>query len=103
MRVKAYERQQTDEPDKQLDIEAYLDFIDKKKIIEKSENWETFKRYFNIAVPGDKGQAKNLRWMDRLNELRRVVAHSHKRAFKSDDLDFLEWIRAEFEKRLLEA
>jgi hypothetical protein len=103
MRVKAYERQQSDEPEKQLDIEAYLDFIDKKKIIEKQENWEVFKQYFNIPFAGEKGQAKNLRWMDRLNELRRVVAHSHKRAFKSDDLDFLEWIREEFEKRLLEA
>jgi len=103
MRVKAYERQQSDELDKQLDIEAYLDFIDKKKIIEKPENWEVFKNYFNIPLPGEKGQARNLRWMDRLNELRRVVAHSHKRAFKSDDLDFLEWIRKEFERRLLEA
>lgn len=101
MRVKAYERQQADEPDKQLDLEAYLDFIDKKKIIEKPENWEVFKKYFNIPFLGEKGQAKNLRWMDRLNELRRVVAHSHKRSFKSDDLDFLEWIRQEFEKHLL--
>ncbi|WP_315806507.1 MULTISPECIES: DGQHR domain-containing protein [unclassified Bradyrhizobium] len=103
MRVKAYERQQSDDIDKQLDLEAYLDFIDKKKIIEKQENWDVFKKYFNIPLQGEKGQAKNLRWMDRLNELRRVVAHSHKRAFKSDDLDFLEWIRDEFEKRLLEA
>jgi DNA sulfur modification protein DndB len=101
MRVKAYERQQSDELDKQLDIEAYLDFIDKKKIIEKQENWEIFKKYFNIPFPEEKGQAKNLRWMDRLNELRRVVAHSHKRSFTSGDLDFLEWIKQEFEKRLL--
>lgn len=103
MRVRAYERQQSDDVDKQLDIEAYLDFIDKKKIIEKPENWEVFKKYFNIPLAGEKGQAKNLKWMDRLNELRRVVAHSHKRSFTSDDLDFLEWIRTEFETRLLDA
>jgi hypothetical protein len=103
MRVKAYERQQAEEPEKQLDIETYLDFIDKKKIIEKPENWEVFKKYFNIPLPGEKGQAKNLRWMDRLNELRRVVAHSHKRAFKKEDLDFLEWIHGAFEKKLLES
>jgi hypothetical protein len=102
MRVKAYERQQADELEKQLDIEAYLDFIDKKKIIERPENWEHFKKYFNIPLKGEKGQAKNLKWMDRLNELRRVIAHSHKRAFTNDDLDFLEWIRLEFEKKLLE-
>lgn len=103
MRVKAYERQQSDEPNKQLEIEAYLDFIDKKKIIEKQENWDVFKKYFNIPLPGEKGQAKNLRWMDRLNELRRVVAHSHKRAFNNEDLDFLEWIKVEFEKKLLDS
>jgi len=104
MKVKAYDRQQSEEPDKQLDLEVYLDFIDKKKIVEKPENWEVFKKYFNIPLRGEKGQAKNLRWMDRLNELRRVVAHSHsKRAFTKEDLDFLEWIRGEFEKKLLES
>ena len=102
MRVKAYERQQEELPDKQLDLEAYLDFIDKKKIIEKTENWNAFKVYFDIPLPNEKGFAKNLKWMDRLNELRRVVAHPHKRAFKTDDLGFLSWIRGAFEKKLLE-
>jgi DNA sulfur modification protein DndB len=99
--VKAYERQQEDAPEKQLELDAYLDFIDKKKIIEKSENWTAFKPYFDIPLPGEKGYAKNLKWMDRLNELRRVVAHPHKRAFKSDDLAFLEWIKGAFEEKLL--
>ena len=101
MRVKAYERQQEDAPEKQLEMEAYLDFIDKKKIIEKNENWGIFKHYFDIPLRGEKGYAKNLKWMDRLNELRRIVAHPHKRAFKSDDLEFLEWIRRAFEEKLL--
>jgi DNA sulfur modification protein DndB len=52
---------------------------------------------------GEKGYAKNLKWMDRLNELRRVVAHPHKRAFKQDDLSFLEWIKKAFEDKLLSA
>jgi DGQHR domain-containing protein len=91
MRVKAYERQQGDAVEKQLDLEAYLDFIDKKKIVEK--NYDAVKAYFDIPLRGEKGYAKNLKWMDRLNELRRVVAHPHKRAFKSEDLEFLEWIR----------
>jgi hypothetical protein len=104
MRVKAYERQQEEPPEKQLpDLEAYLDFIDKKKIVEKTENWKFFKPYFDIPLPDDKGQSKNLKWMDRLNELRRIVAHPHKRAFKSDDLQFLEWIRKAFKEKLLGA
>jgi len=41
-----------------------------------------FKKYFDLPFPDEKGQSKNLRWMDRLNELRRIVAHPHKRAFK---------------------
>ncbi len=103
MRVKAYERQQEDPPEKQLDLDAYLDFIDKKKIIEKAENWPVFKSYFDIPLRNEKGYAKNLKWMDRLNELRRVVAHPHKRAFRSDDLEFLEWIKRTFEEKLLKA
>jgi DNA sulfur modification protein DndB len=101
MRVKAYERQQEEVPEKQLELEVYLDFIDKKRIIEKNENWNVFKLYFDIPLRGEKGYAKNLKWMDRLNELRRVVAHPHKRAFKVDDLEFLEWIRKAFEEKLL--
>jgi DNA sulfur modification protein DndB len=101
MRVKAYERQQEEDPEKQLELDAYLDFIDKKRIIERSDNWNAFKEYFDIPLPGEKGFAKNLRWMDRLNELRRVVAHPHKRSFKPEDLSFLEWIRKTFEERLL--
>jgi len=101
MRVKAYERQQEYPPEKQLELEAYLDFIDKKKIIEKQDHWSIFKHVFDIPMQGEKGYSKNVKWMDRLNELRRVVAHPHKRAFKSDDLEFLEWIRKAFEEKLL--
>jgi DNA sulfur modification protein DndB len=101
MRVKAYERQQEETPEKQLEIEAYLDFIDKKKIVEKNENWTVFKVYFDIPLLKEKGFAKNLKWMDKLNELRRIVAHPHKRAFKSEDLEFLEWIKKAFEEKLL--
>jgi DNA sulfur modification protein DndB len=101
MRVKAYENQQGYPPEKQQELEVYLDFIDKKKIIEKNENWGAFKIYFDIPLRGEKGYAKNLKWMDRLNELRRVVAHSYKRTFKPDDLEFLEWIRKAFEEKLL--
>ena len=104
MRVKAYDRQQEQTPDKQLDLEIYLDLIDKKKIIEKAETWNVFKPYFDIPLPNEKGYAKNVKWLDRLNELRKIVAHpSHKRTFKPDDLAFLEWLRKAFEQKLLSA
>lgn len=104
MRVKSYQRQQEVEPDQQLDVEAYLDFIDKKKIVEKSDVWPYFQKYFSIPPRGEKGHGKNLQWMDRINELRKVVAHSHKkRTFTAEDLIFLGWIKEEFEKKLLAA
>lgn len=101
MRVKSYQRQQEYPPEKQLDLEAYLDFIDKKKIVEKSENWPHFKDMLDIPLQGEKPSSKNIKWLERLNELRRVVAHSHKRSFRPEDLEFLEWIRREFDRRLL--
>jgi hypothetical protein len=71
--------------------------------LEKSDNWNVLKAYFDIPLRGEKGHSKNLRWLDRLNELRRIVAHPHKRSFKSEDLDFLEWVRKAFEQKLLTA
>jgi DGQHR domain-containing protein len=103
MRVKAYERQQEEPVEKRLPLEAYLDLIDKKKIIEKSDWWTAFKPYFDIQLPGEKGYAKNLHWIDRLNELRRIVAHPHARRFRREDLEFLEWLRPEFDRRIVEA
>jgi DNA sulfur modification protein DndB len=102
MRVKAYERQQEEPPEKQLDLEVYLDFVDKNKIIDKAENWAALKPYFDIPLPNEKGFAKNLKWMDKVNEMRRVMAHPHKkRTFKPDDLDLLTSIRRSFEEKLL--
>ena len=71
--------------------ETYLDLIELKEIIEHKQNWDYFKGVLSIPLKSDgKGQAKYLKWIDRLNELRRVSAHPYRRAYKEDDLDFLE-------------
>jgi len=47
--------------------------------------------------------AKNLEWMDRLNELRRVPAHGFQRNYHVEDFEFLDWIYDEFKKRVEES
>lgn len=100
VKTKAYDRSQEAEFDDRLPLETYLDLIDLKKIVEHKQNWELLKPVFNIPDPGDKGLAKNLKWMDRLNELRRISAHpSEKRHYKAEDLEYVQFVHEEFFKR----
>ena len=69
-----------DERDEPMSIETYLDFIELKKIIEHPQNWSLFSGALNIRLPGEKGgQAKYLRWMDFIIDIRRVPAHPYGR------------------------
>ena len=52
--------------------EAYLDFIDLKKLIQ--DNWKLFEKPLRFAGC-EGGKDKSLAWMDKLNELRRFVGH----------------------------
>ena len=98
MKVKAFERQQEDP--KRLQLDSYLDFIDYKTIVSKRQHWPLFREAFNIPEPGDKGLAKNLKWMSRINELRRISAHPTKeRHFTMTDFDYLDWIHRELFSR----
>jgi DGQHR domain-containing protein len=102
MRVNAYERQQEDP--KRLALENYLPFIAYEAIVSTSDHWPFFKDLFDIPERGDKGRAKNLKWMTRINELRRIPAHPTKeRAFTVEDFEYLDWISAEFERRVANA
>ncbi len=75
-----------------------------KKIVEAKAVWPLFKPAFNIPEPGEKGQAKNLKWMERVNELRRIPAHPAKeRKYKVEDFEYIDFIHEEFRKRLLDA
>ncbi len=91
IKVKAYEKSQYDE--NKIALENYLDFIEYKKIIENKEIWPLMKPYFNISEPGTKETAKNISWMDRINELRRIPAHATKqRNYKLEDFDYIDYI-----------
>jgi len=93
IRKSAYSRQQDDPIDKQGSIEDYLDFIELKKIVETKENWDLFKPIFDIPLPDEKGRAKNLKWMDTLNELRRPAAHrSETRKYTDEDIELIDYL-----------
>lgn len=101
MKTQAYNKSLDDEKEKRAPIEAYLDFIDLKKIVEQRNNWNIFKELFNISLPGVKGEAKNLAWMDRFNKLRRIPAHPYEhRYYRKEDFSFLEYLEKEINRRL---
>jgi DGQHR domain-containing protein len=103
LRMKAIRKQQEDHREKRLPVEAYFELIELKKIVEKKYNWPHFRNVFNIPIPEKKGLQKNLAWMDRLNELRRISAHPYQRSYSVDDFHFIEWIYKEFIRKKNEA
>lgn len=102
IKQKAYGKSLDDE-DNPMPLENYLDFIEYKKIVENKEHWPLFKAYFDIPLPGEKGRAKNLKWMDRINELRRISAHTtESRHFKTADFEYIDFAYDSFMKRMHE-
>jgi DGQHR domain-containing protein len=76
-----------------MPVENYLDVIDFKKIIEHPKNWDLFKGTLSIQLQTEKkGQAKYVKWLERLNEVRRIPAHPFGRSYKEEDIDFLDYI-----------
>ena len=66
--------------------------LEMKKVVEAKAVWPLFKPVFNIPEPGEKGQAKNLKWMERVNELRRIPAHPAKeRKYKVEDFEYIDF------------
>jgi DNA sulfur modification protein DndB len=104
IKAAAYKRSMEYELEVRLPKESYLDVIDYKKIVEHKQNWLLFKPVFDIPEPGEKGHAKNLKWLDRINELRRVQAHpSDKRHYKVADFEYIDFVHKEFFERLVVA
>lgn len=100
MKTKAYGKS-LDEPDEELPLETYLDFIDYKKIVEHKERWSVFKSILDLPIDGEKGLAKNLTWMERVNELRRIPAHAaEQRNYKIEDFALLDKIATTLEERI---
>lgn len=95
MRTKAYGKATEYDVEERGPLESYLDFIDFKKIVEKSDRWPIFKSVFHIPLDGEKGNAKAVSWMDRINELRRISAHAGDgRKYKAEDFPLVEKIHA---------
>lgn len=99
IKASAYSKRTQDRLEDQGPYENYLDFIDLKKIVEKQ--WQTFKTVFDIPEKGVKGKAKNIEWMDRINELRRIAAHpSSTRNYKAADFPFIEYVYVVLKKNI---
>jgi len=101
IKARAYEKSLDDDDEDRLSLENYLDFIEYKKIVEHKVHWSLFKSVFDIPEPGEKGYSKNVRWMDRISELRRIPAHpTEKRHYKVEDFDYIDFIYEEFISRI---
>src|SRR5690606_17244005 len=97
MKIRAYDKSLDEEEGIRMSLENYLDFIDYKKIVENKTHWPLFKPIFDIPEPGEKGYAKNIRWMDRINELRRIPAHpTENRSYKPSDFQYIDFIHEHF-------
>ncbi|PZR73352.1 MAG: hypothetical protein DLM73_10915 [Chthoniobacterales bacterium] len=104
MKADAYKRSLDADDDSRLPLENYLDVIDYKKIIESKANWPYFKPLFDIPEPGEKGFAKNVKWLDRLNELRRIAAHpSKERSYKLEDFEYIDYVYDQLQQKLKDA
>lgn len=101
IKSRAYEKSLDDDDEDRLPLENYLDFIEYKKIVENKTHWALFKSVFDIPDPGEKGYSKNVRWMERVNELRRIPAHAtESRYYKLQDFEYIDYIHEEFTKRV---
>jgi hypothetical protein len=90
--------------EERLPLETYLEVVQMKKIVENKNNWPLFKVVFNIPEPGEKGLAKNVKWMERINELRRIPAHpARERKYKIEDFEYIDFVHDELMSRLKEA
>ena len=104
VKADAYKRSLDVEVEDRLPLETYLEMVEMKKIVESKQNWPLFKGAFNIPEPGEKGLAKNLKWMDRINELRRIPAHpARERHYKVEDFEYIDFIHDELMGRIKEA
>jgi DNA sulfur modification protein DndB len=104
IKAAAYERSLDVETDDRLPLETYLEVVEMKKIVENKANWPLFKQVFNIPEIGEKGFAKNVKWMDRINELRRIPAHpARERKYKVEDFEYIGFIHGELMNRIKEA
>lgn len=73
VRTKAAVRMEADQAKRGSAKESYLDLLDFKDIA--SKNWELFK---DLLSRGSGKKEQQLRWIDQLNDIRKIVMHSSK-------------------------
>jgi len=101
MKTDAFKASLDVESENRLPLEHYLNFIDYKKIVENKAHWPLFKPVFDIPELEEKGRAKNIQWMDRINELRRIPAHAtERRHYKAQDFEYIDDIYDKFMGRV---
>ena len=104
LKADAYKRALDYDVEERLPLETYLEVVEMKKIVENRQNWQLFKPVFNIPEPGEKGLAKNLKWMERINELRRIPAHpARERHYKVEDFEYIDFIHSELMNKIKDA
>ena len=105
MKTDAYQRSLDDDPEERGTIEEYLNFIDYKKIVEKSDHWSYFNDIFSIKMPSEnKGQTKYLKWMERINDFRKKTAHKGaNRSLSEEEIELIDWVYEEFFARVNKA
>nr|WP_255432782.1 DGQHR domain-containing protein [Xanthomonas sp. JAI131] len=97
----AYGRSQEYDIDSRLPLESYLDFIDLKEIVEHKSRWPLFQDVLDIPIEGQKGNAKNLKWMDRFNEIRRIPGHAAPgRGYSVADFELLNLVAVTLQTRI---
>jgi len=98
----AYRKQQEISPDQRQPREAYIDVADLEEVIKQKNNWDYFAPLFNLQMPDEKGGKKYyLSWLARYNELRRIATQKNSlRTYSDDELEFLDWLRAELMPKL---
>jgi DNA sulfur modification protein DndB len=75
VKLAAYNRSLDTDLEDRLPPETYLEVLEMKKVVEAKAVWPMFKPVFNIPEPNEKGQAKNLKWMERVTSLTAGLVH----------------------------
>lgn len=98
----AYGKSLDDPIESRAPLEQYLDLIQYRKIIEKSDHWPHLKQYFDIPLsPQDKGRSKNLKWLDELNDIRKKTTHKGKdRRLSVEEMEKAETIYEELVSKI---
>ncbi|MEM6890144.1 MAG: DGQHR domain-containing protein [Pseudomonadota bacterium] len=92
-----------DDVENQLPIEAYLDWLQIRKIVEQRKLRDKFKDVLSIQMDDEpNGRHFYASWFDRMNEVRRIPAHPAGRQYKAKDTEFLNAVVSSLKEQLPE-